>query len=109
MKCKGADVRLIEDMAQNADRVAGFLKGLGNPQRLLVLCWLAEGEKNVTELTDLTGVPQTSMSQHLARLKEEGIVAVRRDHRNLYYRIDNPAALELMQVLRRHFCQRTEP
>lgn len=101
-------MELIEDMALNADKVAGFLKGLGNPQRLLVLCWLAEGEKNVSELIALTGVAQTSMSQHLARLREEGVVAVRRDHRSLYYRIDHPAVEELMHLLHRHFCPRTE-
>lgn len=101
-------MELIDDMAASADRVAGFLKGLGNPQRLLVLCLLADGERSVSELMALTGVAQTSMSQHLARLREEGIVAARRDHRSLYYRIDHPAVLELVQLLHRHFCPRSQ-
>lgn len=95
-------------MAAQAEVVAGFLKGLGNPQRLLVLCCLAEGEKNVSQLIAATGIAQTSMSQHLGKLKDEGIVAVRRDHRNLYYRIDHPAVGELMQTLYRHFCKGAE-
>ena len=96
---------LTEAMAVKAEGVAGFLKGLANPQRLMILCCLAEGEKHVGALIAATGIAQTSMSQHLARLKDEGIVAVRRDHRTLYYRIHHPAALEVMQTLYRHFCQ----
>ncbi|MBP7002724.1 MAG: winged helix-turn-helix transcriptional regulator [Amaricoccus sp.] len=91
-------------MTERAGVVAAFLKGLANPHRLLVLCALAEGEKSVGALVAATGAGQTSMSQHLARLREEGIVAVRRDHRTLYYRIDHPAVLELMAVLYRNFC-----
>ncbi|MFO1105623.1 MAG: metalloregulator ArsR/SmtB family transcription factor [Amaricoccus sp.] len=95
---------LSDTMADKAETVAGFLKGLANPQRLLVLCCLMEGERNVGALIAATGIAQTSMSQHLAKLREEGIVAVRRDHRSLYYRIDHPAVLELMQTLYRAFC-----
>lgn len=91
-------------MAGKAEGVAGFLKGLANPHRLLILCCLAEGEKNVTELIAATGLAQTSMSQHLGKLREEGIVATRRDHRNLFYRIEHPAVAELMGTLYRHFC-----
>ncbi|WP_230383005.1 ArsR/SmtB family transcription factor [Paracoccus shanxieyensis] len=92
-------------MANSAGRASGFLKGLANPQRLLVLCCLARGERHVGALVEATGIGQTSMSQHLARLKAEGIVAVRRDHRTLYYRIEHPAVAEIMQVLYRHFCE----
>ncbi len=93
------------DMASKAEGVAGFLKGLANPHRLLILCCLVEGEKNVTDLIALTGIAQTSMSQHLGKLRDEGIVAVRRDHRSLYYRIDHAAVREIMPLLYRHFCQ----
>lgn len=96
---------LTETMAAKAEDVAGFLKGLASPQRLLILCCLADGEKHVGALIAATGIAQTSMSQHLAKLKGEGIVVARREHRTLYYRIDHPAALELMQTLYRHFCQ----
>jgi DNA-binding transcriptional ArsR family regulator len=96
---------LSETMAAKAEGVAGFLKGLASPQRLMILCCLADGEKHVGALIAATDIPQTSMSQHLAKLKDEGIVAVRREHRTLHYRIDHPAALELMQTLYRHFCE----
>lgn len=91
-------------MADNAKRVAGFLKGLASEHRLLILCRLAEGEASVAQLIAATGLAPTSMSQHLAKLKDEGVVAVRRDHRSLYYRIEHPAALEVLQTLYRHFC-----
>lgn len=92
-------------MEQNASRAAGFLKGLGSAHRLLILCQLVEGEKSVSDLIALTGMAQTSMSQHLGKLKEEGIVTFRRDHRTLYYRIEHPASLEIMAILYKHFCQ----
>ncbi|MFJ1291568.1 ArsR/SmtB family transcription factor [Paracoccus yeei] len=95
----------LNAMAASAGRASGFLKGLANPQRLLVLCCLAQGERHVGALVQATGIGQTSMSQHLARLKAEAIVAVRRDHRTLYYRIAHPAVAEIMQVLYRHFCE----
>jgi len=87
-----------------AERVADFLKGLANPSRLQVLCLLSQGEKSVTELIEATGVPQTSMSQHLGKLKAEGIVDFRREHRTLYYFIRHPVATEIMAVLYAHFC-----
>lgn len=93
-----------EEIAGKAETVAGFLKGIANPHRLLILCALAEGERNVTDLIAKTGIAPTSMSQHLAKLKEEGIVNARRAHRELFYFIDHPAVGELMAVLYSHFC-----
>ena len=95
---------LIQIMPDKAEMVAGFLKGLANPSRLLILCTLTQGEKSVTELIAATGVPQTSMSQHLSKLKTEGIVEFRRDHRTLYYFIGHPVVTEIMTVLYGHFC-----
>ncbi|HEY5798048.1 MAG TPA: metalloregulator ArsR/SmtB family transcription factor [Bosea sp. (in: a-proteobacteria)] len=95
---------LIEINPEKAEIVAGFLKGLANPSRLLVLCALSQGEKSVTELMAATGIAQTSMSQHLARLKAEGIVDFRREHRTLHHFISHPAAIEIMAVLYGHFC-----
>jgi len=91
-----------------AEAAARFLSGLANPRRLRVLCQLAGGEKTVTELCAATGVAQTSMSQHLAKLKAEGIVSFRREHRALYYFISNPAALQVMRVIYAQFCAPAE-
>jgi len=91
-------------MAAKAERVADFLKGLANPHRLLILCVLAKGESSVGALIEKTAIAPTSMSQHLAKLKAEGIVGFRREHRTLLYFIGHPAVLELMSVLYPHFC-----
>jgi DNA-binding transcriptional ArsR family regulator len=95
-------------MERKAPAAAAFLKGLASPHRLMILCHLAQGEASVSALIDATGIQPTSMSQHLAKLKEEGIVAVRRDHRTLFYRIDHPATLAIMTVLYEHFCKEPE-
>jgi DNA-binding transcriptional ArsR family regulator len=98
----------IDEMEGKAPAVAAFLKGLASPQRLMILCRLVQGETRVGDLIDATGIQPTSMSQHLAKLKEEGIVAVRRDHRTLFYRIEHPATLAMMAVLYEHFCKEPE-
>ncbi len=96
-----ADLSLMTD---KADDVSAFLKGLANGHRLLILCRLSQGEASVGELIEATGLAQTSMSQHLAKLKNEGLVDYRRDHRTLHYFIAHPAVMEIMTVLYRHFC-----
>lgn len=96
----------MKDMQENANIVANFLKGLASPHRLLILCELATGEKSVSELICATGMAQTSMSQHLSKLKEEDIVVFRRDHRTLFYSIDNDAVLKIMDILYHEFCKK---
>lgn len=91
-------------LAQKVPLAAAFLKGLASPQRLMILCSLSAGERCVADLIAATGIAPTSMSQHLARLRDEGIVKVRREHRTLWYAIDHPATREVMAVLHHHFC-----
>jgi len=95
---------LAQDMSAKAEQVAAFLKGLANSDRLLVLCELADGERCVTQLMARTKIAQTSMSQHLSKLRDEGIVTYRREHRTLYYSIADPAVLDIMRVLYGRFC-----
>ena len=94
----------MKEMEENALKAANFLKGIANQHRLVILCQLADGEKSVTELIEATSLPQTSMSQHLLKLKEENIVTFRRDHRTLYYSINNEAILKIMDILYHEFC-----
>ncbi len=95
----------MKEMEKKAGQAADFLKGLANVHRLLILCELSAGERNVTELMEATGIAQTSMSQHLSKLKKEGIVDFRRDHRTLYYAIADDAVIEVMSVLYERFCK----
>jgi DNA-binding transcriptional ArsR family regulator len=96
------EVEVIQDKAGQA---ADFLKALASPHRLMILCQLTQGEKSVTDIIEATKIAQTSVSQHLNKLKQEGLVTYRREHRVLYYRIEHPAVLEVMEVMYRSFCQ----
>lgn len=99
-------INALAEMDDNADKAAAFLGSLSSPHRLRILCQLAEGEKSVTQLIEETGIAQTSMSQHLNKLKDEDVVSFRRDHRTLYYFITNPMALDIMNVLYDHYCKK---
>lgn len=94
----------IDEMQENAAEAADFLKGIASPHRLIILCQLVSGEKNVSELMALTGISQTSMSQHLGKLRKENLVTYRREHRTLYYSISHPAVLKIIEILYSEFC-----
>ncbi|WP_414640200.1 ArsR/SmtB family transcription factor [Bordetella sp.] len=92
-------------MRQAASQAAGLLRLVGNEHRLLVLCLLIEhGELTVGQLLDQVELSQSALSQHLARMREEGLVAFRREAQTLYYRIDNPDAEKLIAALKAIFC-----
>lgn len=91
----------MRDAAQNACRL---MKVLSNPDRLLLLCQLAQGEKSVGELEALVGVTQPTLSQQLTVLRTEGVVSTRREGKNIFYCIDSPQALAVMGVLYAEFC-----
>jgi ArsR family transcriptional regulator, virulence genes transcriptional regulator len=91
---------------RQAAEVAGILGAVANERRLMVLCKLVEwGEANVSSLADAVGLSQSALSQHLAKLREEGIVAFRRDSQTLWYRIADPHIEELFATLHRLYCQ----
>lgn len=81
-----------------------FLRTLGNPARLLLLCQLAQGERNVHELESLTGIKQPTLSQQLGVLREEELVITRKEGKHVYYRIQSEVTLAVMGVLYDHFC-----
>ena len=80
------------------------MRALGNPARLLLLCQLAQGEKNVNELEAITDIRQPTLSQQLAVLREEELVCTRKEGKNVYYQIQSAVALDVMAVLYKHFC-----
>ena len=93
-------------MQAKAGQVAGLLGALANDRRLLILCKLVEvGEATVGALAEDVGLSQSALSQHLARLREEGIVAFRRDGQSLWYRIADPKVETLFATLHRLYCQ----
>ena len=93
------------DMRRHADDAAVLLRSLGNPQRLLILCYLVEGEHSVGELLARLDISQSSLSQHLAVLREAGMVAGRRDGLNVHYSLNEGPARELLATLHRIYCK----
>ncbi|WP_258870853.1 MULTISPECIES: metalloregulator ArsR/SmtB family transcription factor [unclassified Wenzhouxiangella] len=89
---------------EQAGNAASLLRALANPTRLMLLCSLVEGEHSVSELNQRIPLSQSALSQHLARLREEHLVATRRESQTIYYRIADPVVLELIAPLHRRFC-----
>jgi DNA-binding transcriptional ArsR family regulator len=94
----------LSDMRLAAGRACNLMKVLSNPDRLMILCQLSQGEKRVGELEALLGIVQPTLSQQLTVLREEQLVSTRRDGKNIYYSINSPQALALIQTLYEQFC-----
>jgi DNA-binding transcriptional ArsR family regulator len=95
----------LEVMATKAGEAAVLLKALANEQRLLILCHLVSaGELPAGVLVERVGLGQSALSQHLARLREEGLVTFRREAQSLVYRIADPRAEQMLGLLRDLFC-----
>jgi ArsR family transcriptional regulator len=91
----------------NATEVASMLRALANERRLQILCVLMEqGEATVGALAVRIGINQSALSQHLAKMRDEGILAFRRESQTLWYRIVDPRIGELMSELYRLYCRK---
>lgn len=94
-----------EFMQRGASQAAALLRLLGHEQRLLVLCLLLqEGEMTVGGLLEQVDLSASALSQHLARLREEGLVAYRREAQTLYYRIEHPHVRAVIDTLKTLYC-----
>ncbi len=98
----------LERIEASAAEAAALLKLLGNRHRLLVLCMLSDGELAVGQLQERLGLSQSALSQHLARLRGDGLVETRRAAQTIHYRIADPVVLRLIATLADIFCP-TEP
>jgi len=91
-------------MRAAAQSASALMKVLANPDRMLLLCELAEGEKNVGELQEAVGIVQPTLSQQLTVLREEALVTTRREGKNIYYSLASPQALAVIETLYLQFC-----
>lgn len=94
----------VVDMIPASGKAAELLRSLSHPQRLLVLCALGENERSVAELRELLSIDQVPMSQHLMRLRADGLVEARRVGTTVYYRITRPEVLMVVAALHSAFC-----
>jgi DNA-binding transcriptional ArsR family regulator len=104
------EMAAASDFEARAAEAAQFLKLLANEHRLLVLCHLlAAGEASVSSLVEEVGLSQSALSQHLARLREDGLVTFRRDSQTLFYRVSDTRAERVLAVLKDIFCPTLGP
>jgi DNA-binding transcriptional ArsR family regulator len=94
----------LSEMQTGAAKACRLMKVLSNPDRLLLLCQLSQGEKRVGELEEILGITQPTLSQQLTVLRDEELVSTRRDGKSIYYQMSSPQALAVMQVLYQNFC-----
>lgn len=92
------------ELKSHARRASALLKAMSNPARLMVLCQLAQGEKSVGELEGAVDLSQSGLSQHLALLRRERIVATRRSGQTIFYSLVSPDAAAVMRALYDVFC-----
>jgi DNA-binding transcriptional ArsR family regulator len=91
-------------MQENATRASEMMKLLGHPHRLMILCELHQGERSVTELCQRIGINQSPLSQHLARMRHEGVVESRRQAQTVYYSLTGPAVSAIISLLYELYC-----
>jgi DNA-binding transcriptional ArsR family regulator len=95
----------LEKMHDSAASVSDLLKLLGHPDRLMVLCQLKFGEQSVGELSRNLDIKQSPLSQHLARMRHEGVVTCRRDAQTMYYSIADDKVASVIGVLYDLYCE----
>jgi DNA-binding transcriptional ArsR family regulator len=104
-KCNAAELAEIDVMVGCAQAAAQLLKLLANEKRLVILCFLAtRGEMPVNALAEALNLSQSALSQHLAKLRRDGLVQFRRESQTLHYRLADPRAVRVLVVLKEIFC-----
>jgi ArsR family transcriptional regulator, virulence genes transcriptional regulator len=99
----------LADMAAHAGEAARLLRALANPHRLMVLCALSDGEQSVSALNDRVPLSQSALSQHLAVLREDGLVRTRREAQTIFYAVADGPAQELIRLMYDIYCCRPAP
>ncbi|WP_334146807.1 ArsR/SmtB family transcription factor [Hyphomicrobium sp.] len=94
----------IKELVSNSEEAADLLKALANQHRLMILCELHKGERSVSALEAVVPLSQSALSQHLAKLREGGFVATRRESQTIYYSLADSRVVRLIGVLHELFC-----
>lgn len=102
-EAKGSSIDLFAD-DDDIERTSRSLKAMSHPLRLKILCTLGSQEVSVQEIVDYVGTSQSNISQHLAILRDKGILASRKDANRVYYRVSDARTLQLVGMMREVFC-----
>lgn len=94
----------LKQIQNNAKRASKLLKAMSNQHRLLILCQLVPGEKCVGELEKIVGLSQSALSQHLARLRRDGLVSTRREAQSIYYSLEGEEASAVIETIYGLYC-----
>ena len=94
----------LDRFEASAGEAAGLMRALSNEKRLMILCQLGDGELSVSQLLPLVGLSQSALSQHLAVLREEGLVSARREGQTISYRIADEATVRVIATLAEIYC-----
>lgn len=94
----------MSTLRESASKACSLLKVLANEDRLLILCNLTQGERNVSEIEELVSICQPTLSQQLTVLRQEGIVNTRRDGKYIYYSLASFEIIQIMQTMSKLYC-----
>jgi DNA-binding transcriptional ArsR family regulator len=94
----------MEIMQEKCEEVASLLKNFSHPQRLLILCYLSDGEKQVSDIHEVVGLSQSQTSQFLKRMQIEGLLKLRREKNYSFYSIANSDVIKLLKSMQKIFC-----
>jgi DNA-binding transcriptional ArsR family regulator len=104
-KSKSTSGMDFDSMQENASEAVTLLKGLANESRLMIMCVLAEGEHSVGDLNKRIKLSQSALSQHLAVLRDQGMVKTRRESQTIYYRLADSPAMNVIGLLHDVYCE----
>jgi DNA-binding transcriptional ArsR family regulator len=94
----------LTDMQANADQASTLLRAMANKNRLMLLCMLNDKELSVSELNAQLNIPQSTLSQHLAVLRKDGLVKTRRDAQSIYYSLKSVEVIAIISTLYKLYC-----
>ncbi len=100
-----ASAEEVEELMQQARKASALLRSLSHETRLLILCLLSEREMSVSEIEDIVKLPQATVSQQLARLRQDNLVVARRDGRTIHYKIADKDVSKIIESLYELFCK----
>lgn len=95
----------LDQMHDKCVEVSGIMKHFAHPQRLLILCFICDQEKQVTEIHDAVGLSQSQTSQYLKRMQSEGLIGLRREKNYSYYYVVSPEVKKMLKAMQKIFCK----